>query len=220
MHSVCGNITLEMSVDSPTLAIIISFAAVVFSFLQWLAGRGAVKAAIRSAEAAERSARASELTLSNSVVAFRKANRAWITIDQPTVEMEYHNERESVAGYKATTTFRNSGQTPAQDFVPLEWVKIVPAPLNPIYDEGEALYGRSVLSRSFLGAGGTYVTTRSITISSPDFGKFMTMQVKVYVYGRATYRDIFGDVHNLKWCYFFDSSIQAAQMCETHNELD
>ena len=93
--------------------------------------------------------------------------------------------------FYATLTFKNSGATPAYDFIVWSWIELAPFPLTGPLDPKSHSNERQ--SRSTLGPGNEVHTTIKLEsqLNATDKAAILAGTMAVYVYGEYAYRDAF-----------------------------
>ena len=168
-----------------------------------------------SAAAAQKSAALSQAQLENSIALFHIDQRARLDVISVTRE----TEMEPGKPVRFRSSIRNIGKTHALGFKGQEWIVVLPS--------FKADYTQKILEQSVRdlapAAGSGYDV--ELTLSEQEIQSIRNGNIRIWVYGRASYKDIFDDTteHELKWCYFYPASGKAApeirelQICEQHN---
>ena len=119
--------------------------------------------------------------------------RAYVTISKAYAI--FHNDARSVEFYVG---FRNCGQTPAYKF---EGISRSGLSVHPVPDQAESIRNHHK-SVGIIGADGLYHikvwSNPSLDLSLDDLIRDISRpHAVIYIEGKFTYEDIFGDVHNL-----------------------
>jgi hypothetical protein len=181
------------------------------------------KAAERSAVAAEgnqkaaqSSAELAQAQLENTIRLFHVDQRARVDVDSVTRESEI----EAGKPVRFRCAVRNIGKTHALGFTGQGWIA-ADQTFKPEY------WVTNPIERSVkdLGPGGFSGFDTEITLPQSYVEAIKNKTTRIWVYGRATYKDVFDEktTHQLKWCYFYPPpgdaapTIRELSICEQHN---
>ena len=173
-----------------TAALIISIGAIVFAGLQW-------KAAERSADAAEESAKIADATMKTTRQIAQTGQRPWVSLINTTVN-EVREAQEPVLTIHGRFTFRNGGTTPAVHLTIQSDRKFLEAfaECNISYPPVDA----QETSNGVLGPGEDCGIPFQLHVSSKDLATYATKNMQLFTYGQACYADIFGESHMTTFC--------------------
>ena len=185
------------------IGVAIGLLAALFAGLQWKAGRNAAESARKSATAAAESA-------TTAHEALELGQRAWVTIDDVKVTQKNNLAYPTVV----FTTVKNGGNTPVIDFSTYQhWVVVPTFPKNPTYETAPDK------SRAPLGPGSEVQLVAEMQYTPQEITQIREDKLSLYLYGRATYEDVFRKPHATHWCLIFRPETQQFSVCSTHNSV-
>jgi hypothetical protein len=179
----------------------------------------------RIASAMEGTLGEAKRSLDATITQNRLDQRAWVG----PIEMGINDPPVHVGSrLVATIVLTNSGKTPALDVATLASIEFVDkdAILNPHYQIDKT----DQVSRSVIQPGMKEIIT-TLPVSSPtgsgagtmgtkDFTEIQSGKSIVYVFGKITYRDVFGGKHFATFCGFLNRNMTTLRPCKTYSQAD
>jgi hypothetical protein len=161
----------------------VSIVAAAFSLLQWITGTLSARASLRSAAAAEESARAAGL-----------AQRPWVCYSQIDPTNLTITEQVSMK-----TQIRNFGQSPALQCITetnLKLFKVVPPSLP--FANIDPTTGKGVLL-----AGLTFQAVDELKLTPSEIDAVNNGYLTLVLFGHASYQSVYKVNHETVWCLHY-----------------
>jgi hypothetical protein len=183
----------------------------------WLVTRESTRIAGIAADAAQRSAKASELqvmatqeSIHATVHAFQLDQRAWVSpvaIIQP--------EFKETKPFSITTEIGNSGKTPALNFSnKYSWnIILKTGKFQPVYQHVEGVPSSGTIFPN------QQLELISIPTPLEHFDLVISGRAVFYVYGELIYDDVFKQTHHTHFCVFYNETLKPG-VCSTYNDAD
>ena len=202
------------AINVAVVALIISIIAVVFTALQWwearktrISNENALKAQAqvleaqaklneKAADAAHRSAVAAEQTSLSTQHLARTGQRAWVCVRSVEIKTRTRNELPGLCDIH----LYNAGKTPAIGMsCVVRWV--VDASLKNLDYEPKA-----PISRGTIGPEGLVSLPFDFQLNEADDEAIRRGTKTLYLFGRSTYQDVFGEARETRWCFYYSGA--------------
>ena len=177
---------------------VLSALAVVFVGLQWWAGRSSAKAALRSAEASEESARSA-----------RMAQRPWVSFQgfQPTT----FDLSEEMA---VKTTISNFGPTPALNAQCRTGFRTFKASVPDALPFHERPADNE---RALITMGMPFGCTDKVKLTAAEIEGIKSEYLLLLLYGKVAYSDVNGGDYQTSWCFRYNPETKGLSPTARHN---
>jgi hypothetical protein len=185
-------------------ALIVAAFAGIFTALQW-------KSAERSADAAEASAEAAKDSARTSRTAFEVGQRAWVVHDS-TVRTIHPPDQQNVIVVSAVSNFKNCGPSPAFKVLTGQWLETMYT-FQAEYKNWDTLGGSEIV----LGPAMFGNLPNSIGVPVSGMQDIQSGGIKLYLFGRITYMDIFDQSHETLWCLEYRPETNSFAYTRFHN---
>ncbi len=166
----------------------------------------------------------SKVALKQSITISRLEQRAWIsTLSIPKVKPEIGKQ------LNIPVAFKNNGKTPADNVTTLVYMSMVKKGERPIFSYKDI--SGQIISRGIMLPDD--VRTVEIPMEWEIRDKLIDGKLTkemfdilnagietIYIYGKISYNDIFGESHWTTFCYIYDPSDGYSITCEEHNLMD
>jgi hypothetical protein len=166
---------------------------------------GSDKAMETMAKHAEKSAHAAETSAAATKALVEVGQRPWISIRSIYLEHEVSSYHRALS---LSTTFVNSGATPATNMLAYHYYLVTSATSDEFPDTPE--YPSTPASTPIpisIPARDKRRVFVQIPMSDADVIRVVNREGDLYVYGVAIYRDGFGNEHRTKWCSRYNGGI-------------
>ena len=168
------------------------------------------KYASDSAAAATTSAKAAEQSADAAKSLVEIGNRAWVALKQIETIVRSTNGLP----IRFATTLENGGRSPALELRFAQWSKIAESLPNP-----PDYQGFNPMPKGSIGPGLQGQIPNDVAYTPADEAAVFDGRKKLYVYGFARYKDVFGVEHETKWALEYSRATQQFTSCALHNEM-